>query len=275
MSRAGAEPAPGAALYVCVYELFADPAVLGMLREQGFRFHHFHPSTAEGRPDQMQAGEFVYYKWMGVEEDMVPGYATSIEGAAGVILSPDEQRVLLIWEYGNWKLVTGAVDPGESSLATLGREMREEVGGEVDPTFAPKYIGGWHLSKARDRMVNDNFACYAVRAKSDAFQANGGEVVAARWFGVDELVQVYSATGKQSIAGSVDIDAQSTHASFDDLREAGRTKVNTSALAWLAAYVGGRCLEVEVIGEGGAAAAGSSSADDGPTRIAIGGSKKS
>ena len=35
-----------------------------------------------------------------------------------------------MWEYGNWKLVTGAVDEGESTIAGLGRELHEEVGAQ-------------------------------------------------------------------------------------------------------------------------------------------------
>ena len=31
---------------------------------------------------------------------MVPAYATSIEGVGALVLSPDEKRVLLVWEYG-------------------------------------------------------------------------------------------------------------------------------------------------------------------------------
>lgn len=155
-------------------------------------------------------------------EDIVPSYATAIEGISALLLSPDEKKVLLIWERGNWKTVTGAVESGErnprlrrtrsllrrprlartaslraagsrsvrgmrsvraacahthpssgaahageSSMTTLGREVFEEVGLHVDASFAPQYIGGWHLSKARDHLVNDSFSVYAVRATSE------------------------------------------------------------------------------------------------------------
>ena len=49
----------------------------------------------------------MYYRWNGdAAHDMVPAYSTSIEGG-GLVLSPDESKVLLIWEYGNWKPITG------------------------------------------------------------------------------------------------------------------------------------------------------------------------
>lgn len=49
----------------------AAPGMLATVLKRGLHFHHFHPGT----------NEFVYYKWChpGLP-DMVPGYATSIEG---------------------------------------------------------------------------------------------------------------------------------------------------------------------------------------------------
>ena len=48
-----------------------------------------------------------------------------------------QTRVLLVWEYGCWKMPTGAVDAGEGMLAALRREVGEEVGCEVDARYAP------------------------------------------------------------------------------------------------------------------------------------------
>ena len=52
-------------------------------------------------------------------------------------------QVLLVWEYGNWKPVSGAVDEGESKLEAARREAGEEVGVQLDASFAPVYVGGW------------------------------------------------------------------------------------------------------------------------------------
>jgi hypothetical protein len=35
---------------------------------------------------------------------MVPPATSSIEGVFVFVLSPDEQQVLLVWEYGHWKV---------------------------------------------------------------------------------------------------------------------------------------------------------------------------
>jgi hypothetical protein len=74
---------------------------------------------------------------------MVPPAASSIEGVFVFPLSPDEKQVLLVWEYGHWKVrrimqrlqlaltgrqpVSGAGELGESIIATGTREMMEEV----------------------------------------------------------------------------------------------------------------------------------------------------
>jgi hypothetical protein len=36
---------------------------------------------------------------------MVPPASSSIEGVFVFVLSPDEQQVLLVWEYGHWKVL--------------------------------------------------------------------------------------------------------------------------------------------------------------------------
>jgi len=111
-------------LYVCVQELEAEPGVTALLRARGFGYHHFSPnepprkSSAGGSAQPM--GEHVYYRWFGDPgHDMVPCYATSIEGVGALVLSPDEKKVLLVWEYGNWKPVSGAVDEVRRSVYPL------------------------------------------------------------------------------------------------------------------------------------------------------------
>ena len=49
MARAAKVPSPGAPLYVVIEEMAADPSVLGTLREQAFRFHHFHEGLTDGK----------------------------------------------------------------------------------------------------------------------------------------------------------------------------------------------------------------------------------
>ena len=236
--------ASGSAAYVAIDELSMAPWMTGLLRSKGFRFHHFHAARGvEGEleaNDESRPGELVYYQWLGdPSHDMVPCYATSIEGVGALVLSPDESKVLLVWEYGQWKPVTGAVDAGESKITSLARELGEEVGSELDLSFAPRYLGGWQISKARDKLTNDNFSSFVVRAKTADFAVDGKEIVAAKWFDRTELMAAFKAAGSPQPMGTITLE--------DPERELGeRTKVSTNALNWLANYESGASLLVRL-----------------------------
>ena len=173
----------GTAVYVGVQELAMEPGISSLLRARGFQYHHFHASrgrdSSGGAGSEYEPGEHIYYRWLGdPTHDLVPPYRTSIEGVGALLLSPDEKRVLLVWEYGNWKPVSGAVDEGESSLRTIEREMHEEVHVPLDHSFIARKVGGWQMARARDGRTNDNYVCYALRAGSEAFEvcASGAAV---------------------------------------------------------------------------------------------------
>ncbi len=105
-----------------------------------------------------------------------------IAGVMVLALSPDEQSVLLVHEYGHWKLPGGAVEPGDSFLETAIRELKEEVDVEVDlDGYAPRCLGGYHLPRSRDDIVNDNLKCLALRARSTVFTPDMQEIHRAKW----------------------------------------------------------------------------------------------
>ena len=125
-------PKASSAVYVALNERCVSPGLTEALLSRGFRFHHYRHANTRGTQAH---NELVYYKWEGdPAHDMVPAYATATEGVGGVVLSSDEKSVLLVWEYGCWKLVTGSLDPGEPVLTALRREALEEVGIELDPS---------------------------------------------------------------------------------------------------------------------------------------------
>lgn len=98
------------------------------------------------------------------------------------------------------------------------------------------------------------------------------EVHHAHWFSCDELVQVYHETGRNSISGQVPLDA-ALHPQFAELTAAGRGRVSTSALAWVASYAAGYRLPVEVLsGTGPSNKVPFDQLEHGvPVRVAIGG----
>ncbi len=235
------------AVYVSFPErrVSAYPLLSELLHERGFSFHHYQPAGSPPLADAEKdgGGQFIYYRWCGdPEHDMVPSYATSIEGVGGLLLSPDESKVLLIWEYENWKVPSGAVDPAESKITALRRELREEVSAELDDGFLPVYLGGWQIARARDKLVNDNFSAFVVRAKSEAFAVDGNEVVDARWFDCADLVARWKAEGAP------------VHRERRSLGLAGgeRSAVSTLTLAWLDAYASGGGLRCKLLGDDGA-----------------------
>jgi 8-oxo-dGTP pyrophosphatase MutT (NUDIX family) len=184
---------PGTAVYVCIPELAANPDASRALYKRGFSYHHFAPAKGSE-----EGGEFVYYAWASdnpSKDDLVPAYATSTEGVGAILLSPDETKVLLVWEFGKWKPVSGHVDKSELSIRAATRELWEEVGASVDETFTPIMTNGFIHSQSKDRMINTNFHCYVLRAATLHVQPDAAEVSEARWFPRSALAQAWEAAG--------------------------------------------------------------------------------
>jgi len=187
-AKAGKMPS---AIY-CAIAYRALPAMdMVWLSKNGFKFYYC--SEATGEHADPGESELVYYAWPDTPSypDMVPAWTTSIEGASGIVLSPDGEQVLLAWERGYWHGPAGAVNPGESILNALVREAKEELNVDVDlynPEHPPLYIGGYHKSRARQGYINDNFMVWLVRASSMNFQVDEKEIHHARWFNLQQLL---------------------------------------------------------------------------------------
>mmetsp|Transcript_9821 Transcript_9821/g.22311 ORF Transcript_9821/g.22311 Transcript_9821/m.22311 type:complete len:277 (-) Transcript_9821:944-1774(-) len=220
------------ALYVALAEEQLQHEHIATLLQRNFKFHHY-------RAQAGCAGELVYYLWPGDGVDKVPHYSTSIEGVGALLLAPDEKSVLLVWEYGVWKTPTGAVDEGEGSLRALKREIREEVGLAVDDSFAPLHLGGWQLSEARDRRVNDNFNFYVMRASDFATRVDDDEISDARWFSIDELRKLSESPGnavEPAIGGRIRMTGTS------DGKDQASTVVVISSCTCICAHVHIYCV---------------------------------
>ena len=165
-------------VYVCIPKLLVfgtshDETMISLfsfLTSAHFEFHMYHRNTEQ----------FVF---KGGNTSKVPVYGSSIEGVTGLVLSPDETKVLLVFERGGWATPGGAVDLEDASiLHALKREVREEVGVDIDLTWTGQVLlFGWHESRSRERELNDNFKAFAVRASSEEFQMDGVEITAAEW----------------------------------------------------------------------------------------------
>ena len=145
--------------------------------------------------------EFIYYCWPGKggtggADDKVPGWSTSIEGVTGLLLSPDETKLLLVWERGGWNTPAGAVDPGECKINTLAREAKEELSVALDWTFGAYYLGGYHKARARENSVNDNFSVFVARLQSEDFKPDGVEIKRAGFVEWRPLLEQWKAQGR-------------------------------------------------------------------------------
>ncbi len=76
-----AEGLQPSAIYISFPEVYATSPI-PLLKQHGFSFHHFHPSTLE----------FIYAKPYG-PRDIIHPYTTGAEGVGVVLLSPDEKEV--------------------------------------------------------------------------------------------------------------------------------------------------------------------------------------
>jgi 8-oxo-dGTP pyrophosphatase MutT (NUDIX family) len=191
-----------------------------MMLNDGFKFHHY------------LNGEYTYYSWNNKEiEDKIPEMASSSEGAAAMILSPNMQNILLVYEYEKWKLVTGGVKSGDTILETCVREAKEEVDVDMDPSFPPLYLGGWNIKKAKYGEINDNLSCFAIKATSDVFKVDGIEITKAEWFQIEYLL-------------SINTNVELTSSSHSSPIEHDGTRFSYVMLKWLKNYMDGNYLNI-------------------------------
>jgi NAD+ diphosphatase len=115
---------------------------------------------------------------------------------AVIVLVRDGDRVLLtrkaIWTPGRYALIAGFVDNGESMEATVRREVREEVGVEVDDI---RYVGSQNWPFPSQLMVG-----FVARYAGGEIRIDREELEDARWFPCDALPNRPS---RHSIAGFI------------------------------------------------------------------------
>jgi len=122
-------------------------------------------------------------------------------GARGIILDEDDRILLCRFEFNRpdgatvvWATPGGGVEPGESLLAALRRELDEEVGLVVD--YDPQHI--WHQEDVRpgrfegyDGVTNDYFlirtTAFTPRGSMTDAQLAGEGVTGFRWWTMAEI----------------------------------------------------------------------------------------
>jgi 8-oxo-dGTP pyrophosphatase MutT (NUDIX family) len=105
-------------------------------------------------------------------------------GVRGVVIDGEGRVFLVKHSYvAGWHLPGGGVETGETALAVLARELREE--GNIELTAEPVLHGIYFNQHASRR---DHVALYAVRAfRQDAPPAPNREIIAHGFFAPDAL----------------------------------------------------------------------------------------
>ena len=105
-------------------------------------------------------------------------------GVRALVIDPERRIFLVKHSYvSGWQLPGGGVEPGETLIDALIRELREE--GNLEPTAAPLLHGIFLNARLSSR---DHVAVYVVRD----FRALGApvpnlEIIAHGFFALDEL----------------------------------------------------------------------------------------
>ena len=115
--------------------------------------------------------------------------AKPVLGVGGVAFQDD--RVLLVQRgaeplRGYWSIPGGKVEPGESVVDTVARELREETGLEVQVTDLVEVFE--RITRADDGAVEDHYVIldYLCEVTGGKLQA-GDDATDARWFSLDEI----------------------------------------------------------------------------------------
>jgi 8-oxo-dGTP pyrophosphatase MutT (NUDIX family) len=105
-------------------------------------------------------------------------------GARAVVMD-DARRVFLVQHtyVRGWHLPGGGVEPGETLLAALARELREE--GNIELTAPPVLHGVFYNPRWSRR---DHVACFVAQSfHQSAPPAPNREIAATRFFALEEL----------------------------------------------------------------------------------------
>jgi len=166
-------------IHVYLREKFINRQLVQQLKSQGYKFHHFVEETQT----------FVYGKRpQDLEDGKELMNATAKEMTGALVISPDDQQVLLVWEGGKWTFLSGFAITRESVIDAVKRDVRTQLHLELDKSYTPRVVGGWSRAAAKFDCINEMFLCFALKSTTTTLSLD--EDMHARWFNIDELLQL-------------------------------------------------------------------------------------
>eukprot|EP00301_Raphidiophrys_heterophryoidea_P004288 c11875_g1_i1.p1 GENE.c11875_g1_i1~~c11875_g1_i1.p1 ORF type:complete len:472 (-),score=142.94 c11875_g1_i1:455-1870(-) len=214
-------------IHVYLREKFINRQLVQQLKSQNYKFHHFVEDTQT----------FVY----GKQAEGELSNATAKEGVGALVISPDELHVLLVWEAGKWSFLAGNTVTRESVIDAAKREIRTQLSLELDKTFTARIVGGWTKAAAKFDCINEVFLCFVL--KSATTTLNLGEDTHARWFAIDDLMQLLDLVDAQ-------FKQQGTEPKLDAAIEHPPGHVfSQTTLRWLRAFKAGSSWNTCVVAE--------------------------
>jgi ADP-ribose pyrophosphatase YjhB (NUDIX family) len=118
-------------------------------------------------------------------------------GVRGLVIDPQGRLFLVKHSYiAGWHLPGGGVEVGETLLAALGRELREE--GNIELIGRPPLFGVYFNRRASRR---DHVALFVVRSfRQTAAPQPNSEIVAHGFFSADSLPEGTTRATRERIA---------------------------------------------------------------------------
>lgn len=122
----------------------------------------------------------VMKKWYGEGPDLTPkNLCTSQIGILAMVLNPDSDSIVLVHEYGKWKMPSGTSDLGETVIDTCRREVREEIGLDLEDDFYS--VGMLQTTKQVKGFFTDTCHVLVCTAKTTDLCPDGVEITQTKW----------------------------------------------------------------------------------------------
>jgi 8-oxo-dGTP pyrophosphatase MutT (NUDIX family) len=112
-------------------------------------------------------------------------FARGLTLGVRALVIDEERRIFLVQHtyVRGWHLPGGGVEPGETLVTALARELTEE--GNIELTGSPALHGMFFDTRYSQR---DHIACFVVQSfRQSAPPAPNREIAASRFFALDEL----------------------------------------------------------------------------------------